>query len=81
MRSKLKLQIDDLVVETFAAGEDLARTRGTVEGNATRKFTNCGGFTCNASCHWSEVDCHTQECTTDFNTCFDNGSCCPAECS
>ena len=76
---KLTLKLDALQVETFAPAESSAG-RGTVLARQDTVFL-CTGYTCDDSCYWSEVDCHTQECGTDFNTCMEYGSCCPAHCN
>ena len=77
--AKLKLNVDALEVESFETAER-DRTRGTVQANEASQFP-CTFGTCFHSCGWSEVQCPTQGCRTDFNTCGDFGSCCPAECS
>jgi len=77
--AKLKLDLDALEVESF--GTDTAdRARGTVHGNSTISELPCTLDTCHHSCGWSEIDCWTQGCRTDFDTCHDFGSCCPAIC-
>lgn len=78
-KPKLQLSIDALEVDSFdtAAG---AREGGTVRAHEATQFP-CTWDTCMHSCGWSEIDCRTQGCRTDFNTCGDFGSCCPAECS
>lgn len=50
---KMKLEVETLVVDSFAAGEETA-LRGTVDGNEAIAvvtirvtcYTNCGGQTC-----------------------------------
>lgn len=78
--AKRKLELDQLAVESFAT--DAAPTqRGTVNA---RDYTP--GATCEPqdtwyqSCGWSEIDCYTEGCRTDWETCGAFGSCCPAIC-
>lgn len=40
MRTKLRLQVEELAVESFATAESEARARGTVKGHGTWDF--CG---------------------------------------
>jgi hypothetical protein len=75
---KLKLDLDALDVETFETAAD-ERARGTVQAHDNSEFP-CTWDTCRDSCGWSDIDCHAEECTTDWITCMDLGSCCPAVC-
>ncbi|HEY0015743.1 MAG TPA: hypothetical protein VGC13_05470 [Longimicrobium sp.] len=75
---KLKLDPDALAVESFDAESGAERPRGTVRARSEETDFLCG--TNFHSCGWSEIDCHTQECRTDWVTCGGNGSCCPAVC-
>ena len=77
--ARRKLEIDTLEVESFeTAAPD--RVRGTVR--AHESFTEGSCFQCTNynSCGWSEIDCYTEGCRTDWNTCGAYGSCCPAIC-
>jgi hypothetical protein len=74
---KLKLDAEALKVESFDAESRPERPRGTIVAREATEFL-CTSFD---SCGWSEVDCHTRECTTDFWTCMHMGSCCPAICA
>jgi hypothetical protein len=77
--AKLKLDVDKLQVDSFETEKDGKRARGTVRANADTQFP-CTWDTCYKSCGWSEIDCYTQGCRTDWQTCGAYGSCCPAIC-
>ena len=77
--AKLKLDVEKLEVESFDTAKAGGRLGGTVHGHANSQFP-CTWNTCLKSCGWSEIDCYTQGCRTDFNTCGQFGSCCPAIC-
>ena len=77
---KLRLDVDALAVESFDTDAREGRRGGTVRGREGSEFP-CTFGTCYQSCGWSEIDCHTQGCRTDFDTCGQFGSCCPAICS
>ena len=72
-----KLEIDALEVESFDTSAEGGPPRGTVRAHADTEFL-CD--TWQHSCGWSDVECPTQGCRTDFETCGDFGSCCPAIC-
>ncbi|HKP75218.1 MAG TPA: hypothetical protein VJT67_06710 [Longimicrobiaceae bacterium] len=74
---KRKLEIDALEVESFDTSAPGGPVRGTVLAHSDTAFL-CD--TQAHSCGWSDVDCPTQGCRTDFETCGDFGSCCPAVC-
>jgi hypothetical protein len=74
---KLKLDVDELAVESFDAESAAERPRGTVDAHEDTEFL-CG--TNLHSCGWSEIDCYTEGCRTDWNTCGAYGSCCPVAC-
>jgi hypothetical protein len=76
---KIRLALDTLQVESF---DTAARStaRGTVRANSGDSVDICTWDTCYDSCGWSDIDCYTQGCRTDWVTCGDNGSCCPAVC-
>ena len=76
---KRRLEIDRLAVESFDTAAAPA-PRGTVKAHAASEFP-CTWDTCYKSCGWSDVDCHTQACRTDWETCGAFGSCCPVECA
>jgi hypothetical protein len=75
---KRKLEIDKLEVESFDTQARPVR-RGTVKAHEWSEFPWTLD-TCYNSCGWSDVECPTQGCRTDFETCGDFGSCCPAIC-
>ena len=76
---KLKLQIDDLAIESFAT-VTVARDEGTVVGHATQgnKDTcdpavgSCFGYTCYETCQCGETKVDTCNFTCDpaVGTCF-----------
>lgn len=45
--AKIKLQLDNLAVETFETGSTRGADKGTVVAHGSGSFT-CGGNTCNA---------------------------------
>jgi hypothetical protein len=75
---KRRLEIDTLTVESFDTSAP-GTARGTVRAHGASEFP-CTWDTCLKSCGWSEIDCYTQGCRTDWNTCGQYGSCCPAIC-
>lgn len=78
---KLKLDIDELAVESFQSESGPERPRGTVKAQSEdTEFLCTWECTNQHSCGWSEVDCYTQGCRTDWWTCGQMGSCCPAVC-
>lgn len=78
---KLKLNVDALAVESFDAESGQERPRGTVEARSEDTQFLCTYECTNAhSCGWSDINCHTQGCRTDWETCGEFGSCCPAVC-
>jgi hypothetical protein len=78
---KLKLDPEALAVESFNAEAGPERPRGTVKAQQDTEFLCTWECTNQQSCTWSDVNCHTQVCRTDFETCRDFGSCCPAICA
>ena len=76
---KRKLVLDQLQVDSFDTAPR-ATTRGTVRAHGGDSVDICTWDTCHDSCGWSEIDCFTQGCRTDWVTCGANGSCCPAVC-
>ena len=77
---KRKLEIDALAVESFATAAPPA-PKGTVRAQELTPANPCfPQDTRYDSCGWSEIDCYTQGCRTDWVTCGANGSCCPAVC-
>ncbi|HEX2078674.1 MAG TPA: hypothetical protein VHG08_13220 [Longimicrobium sp.] len=75
---KLKLDVDELAVESFDPECRVERPRGTVDAHEDTEFLCDTNY---HSCGWSEnTNCYTQGCRTDFETCGDFGSCCPAVC-
>jgi hypothetical protein len=78
---KLKLDPDTLRVDSFDAEAMPDRPRGTVRARDEETEVFCTWECTDAhSCGWSDIDCHTQDCRTDWVTCGGNGSCCPAVC-
>jgi hypothetical protein len=75
---KLKLDVETLAVESFDPESAPVAPRGTVKAQSEDTDFLCG--TNFHSCGWSEIDCHTQGCRTDWDTCGNFGSCCPAVC-
>ena len=67
---KLKLDLDDLTVEAFETGEDLAAV-GTVEGHGPT-ISQCGGscwISCNGTCpHPCSGGFYSECCTGDVCT-------------
>ncbi|HEX6751058.1 MAG TPA: hypothetical protein VF092_27460 [Longimicrobium sp.] len=77
---KRKLALDTLRVESFSTAGPRA-PRGTVRAQELTPANPCfPQDTLYDSCGWSEIDCYTQGCRTDFQTCGQFGSCCPAIC-
>ncbi|HEV7589126.1 MAG TPA: hypothetical protein VGO40_13510 [Longimicrobium sp.] len=76
---KRKLQIDMLEVESFDTSGGGAAMRGTVRAHELTEVP-CLQDTNYQSCGWSDIDCYTEGCRTDWNTCGAYGSCCPAVC-
>jgi len=74
---KRKLEIDRLEVESFDTSAAGKVVRGTVQAHEDTEFL-CD--TLYHSCGWSEIECPTQGCRTDWETCGNFGSCCPAVC-
>lgn len=84
MRTKLKLNLDELAVDSFDTTKNEAKT-GTVFGEQCTCYTNCscpGCPTCDASCNGScdytcDVSCYGtcgDTCDNSCNgTCFDYG--------
>lgn len=53
---KMKLDIDQLAVESFSIKDGDTDGRGTVHGNALTRFYSCNGYTCPFSCDGSCVN-------------------------
>jgi hypothetical protein len=79
MRTKLKLNLDELTVDSFDTTKNEAKT-GTVFGEQCTCYTNCtcpGCYTCDASCNGTcnascngtcDVSCNG-DCNTQYDTC------------
>lgn len=68
-RKKLRLNLDDLTVDSFAAVPMFgANARGTVHGYQSDLDTNCAAGVCNTA-----NPCQTGECGTNYTECW--GSC------
>ena len=79
--TKRKLRLDTLAVESFATDAQPA-ARGTVRAQELTPAYPCfPQDTLYHSCGWSDAECPTQGCRTDWNTCGAFGSCCPVDCS
>lgn len=78
---KLTLDVDALAVESFSPENAEERPRGTVKARQDTEFFCTWECTDAHSCGWSDIDCYTQGCRTDFWTCGQMGSCCPAICA
>jgi hypothetical protein len=62
--SKLRLELDDLTVESFDTGDE-QRRRGTVQGHDTVETEWCTGY----------PDCVSDHCQTPRKTCYGTCGC------
>ena len=71
MRSKLKLNLDQLSVDSFDTTVT-EKPKGTVFGEQCTCYTNCtcpGCPTCDATCNYTCDDATCPNCPTCYNTC------------
>lgn len=61
---KLRLELDDLTVESFETGDE-QRRRGTVQGHDTVETEWCTGY----------PDCLSKRCQTPNDTCYGTCGC------
>ncbi|MDB4947549.1 MAG: hypothetical protein JWM27_198 [Gemmatimonadetes bacterium] len=75
---KLKLDLDQLSVESFDTNPPEGTQRGTVKGHShvcVSPFDTCAALSCNYTCGTCDPSCAS--CASCFNTCYDT---CGASC-
>lgn len=77
---KLKLDTDNLRVESFDPVAEMGPGRGTVAARAFTEAT-CYQFTCRVTCNRDAVTCNGDTCVTVCYTCETNCVSCPSVCN
>lgn len=70
--SKLKLDLDDLAVESFDTAREEQKQRGTVRANEATEWNTCQGPTCDpGNTCWDSCDgvCGSYFCATGDDSC------------
>jgi hypothetical protein len=65
MRQKLKLNLDDLKVESFQTSPSPSSGYGTVFGQGTDQLSNCAD-TCDGTCTFDGTVCTSDTCTAGW---------------